>query len=389
MHILILASFYPSDIRPYTGILFQGQARAFHHAEQQVGVLVLPRIRETLHIMKSKFPPEFTRDDEDFPVYRMHRGWFPRVFPEVCAWLTHHHGVRVFQSYMDEHGKPDVIHAHNVFYGGYLASQLGEKFDIPTVVTERSSNHISGRIFLPGQKRIVRKTFEKIDWVTAISASLRNVLLKYYPDIDVVDNVVDVEAFDFKIPPIKQPFVFASVGTLTYVKNFPLLIMAFKAAFGDDSNHLLKIGGEGRDRPKLEMLIRELGMESQIELLGRLSHDEVKNLFQDSHVIVSSSHIETFGATLIEAMACGRPVIATRSGGPEGFVNEKNGLLVANNDVEALASGMRTLVNTYDQYNLKDIREFCVNRFSETAITDKLLNRYEALCDVRSSDRKL
>ena len=162
MHILILASFYPSSIRPYTGILFQGQARALYRAEQQVGIIVLPRIRETLHTMRHGSFAEFIREDDDFPVYRMHRGWFPRVFPGVCAKLTRYYGFRVFKDYVAQYGKPDVIHAHNVFYAGYLAAEIGQAFHIPTVVTERSSNHIRGRIFLPGQKRIVRETFQKL-----------------------------------------------------------------------------------------------------------------------------------------------------------------------------------------------------------------------------------
>ena len=210
--------------------------------------------------------------------------------------------------------------------------------------------------------------------------------MTYYPEIDVVDNIVDIAAFDFTPSPPKEQFTFASVGTLIDIKNFPLLIRAFHQKFGDNPAFQLKIGGAGRDHSKLAALIQELGLESQVQLLGRLTHDEVKLLFQESHVIVSSSHIETFGATLIEAMACGRPVIATRSGGPEGFVTEETGLLVENNQVDALAEGMQTLVDTYDQYDLMKIREYCVERFSEEAVTNKLLTHYRQICDLKSTE---
>lgn len=332
--------------------------------------------------MKSGFPPRHTREDDLFPVYRMHYGWFPRVFPGVCAWLTQHYGLPVFEQYIHDHGQPDVIHAHNVFYGGYLATQISQRYAIPTVLTEHASNHIRGRIFLPGQKRILRQSFKQLDAVLTVSETLRTVLLQHHANIDVVDNIVNTDNFTYIDPPSSSLFVFSSVGSLRDIKNFPLLIRAFAQAFRGQTQFQLRIAGDGPDRSRLETLIQAQGMASQIQLTGRLEHDAVRDLFQQSHVVVSSSLIETFGVTLIEAMACGRPVIATRSGGPEGFINVdgvKNGLLVANNDVDALASGLKMVYDTYDQFDLAQIRSYCVDRFSEQAIVQDLLHRYRSL----------
>jgi len=385
MHILILASFYPSSVRPYTGIFFQEQAEALQRAEHRVGVIVLPRIRETLSIWRSFLPPSLTREDKNFPVYRMHRGWFPRVFPRICAWLTRFYGLPVFEQYTKAHGMPDIIHAHNVFYAGYLASEIKKKYHIPAVLTEHSSNHIRGRIFLPEQHRIAQQTFQQVDSALAVSHALKNVLSRYDSDFDVISNIVNTNFFTLSPMPQKTPFVIAAVGSLINIKNFPLLIHAFHQAFAGQSQVQLKIGGSGGDQNSLRQLINKLEMQSQIQLLGYLAREEVRNLFHESHVIVSSSQIETFGITLIEAMACGRPVIATRSGGPEDFVSEKTGLLVENNNIEALSQALKTMLNTYDQYDPKEIRYYCVERFSESAVVEQLLNRYQQIIAVSSA----
>ena len=137
MHILILASFYPSVIRPHTGIFIREQAEALKRAGHTVGVIVPPRIRETLHTWRQspRLPPTTLEHHDEIPVYRIHYGWFPRVFPRICAWLTTRYGLPAFQHYLSQHGRPDVIHAH-VFTSGILAIILGKLYRIPVIITE-------------------------------------------------------------------------------------------------------------------------------------------------------------------------------------------------------------------------------------------------------------
>src|SRR5690606_36341047 len=127
MHVLGLPSFYPSPERPITGIFFHEQALALKKAGMQVGVLVLPRIDVTRAYVKRvglRRAVAVSREDyvTDFPVYRMHTGWFPRFAPPIVTQLVKRAGLAAFEAYRRQHGMPDVIHAHNIFYGGYLAA---------------------------------------------------------------------------------------------------------------------------------------------------------------------------------------------------------------------------------------------------------------------------
>lgn len=382
MHILILASFYPSEVRPHTGIFFQDQARALQKAGHQVTVLVLPRIRESLHILRYQraLPPITLEGDDDLPVYRMHYGWFPRVFPSTCASLVKHFGMKAFEQVYNDRGKPAVVHAHNIFYAGYLAVCIQKQYGSPTVLTEHSSNHLRGRMFLSGQHRIIRETLKYIAHPLAVGTSLVNHLNTYQPQTPVrlIDNMVNLRHFDLSPMPNRSPFAFASVGNMDANKNFSLLIRAFAQRFRAKDAKLI-IGGSGPMHKKLHSLINELGLSDQVELAGRLTRDQVRKLFKKSHAIVSSSNVETFGITLIEAMACGRPVIATASGGPQGFVNEINGILVPVNDVDEMAQAMWHMYENYSMYEPAKIRAFCENRFAEEVIVSRLQTIYESL----------
>jgi len=380
MHILILASFYPSTIRPHTGVFFQAQAEALHHAGHQVGVIVLPRLREIIHEWRQSPPrlPEITSENGDFPIYRMNYIWIPRIFPELCAKFTSIYGLRAYKQYIVQQGTPDVIHAHNIFYGGVLATQIKQAYGIPTVNTEHSSNHINGRFFLPAQKRIIKRTLDRLDLRFAVSDFLAQAMRPHHRDIQIIPNVIHTKQFQLTPPPQTSSFVFSAIGSLVPVKNFPLLIHAFTQAYQGKEAHLM-IGGDGKERKKLARLIDELGMSEQITLLGRLNRTQVYNLIQKSHVIVSSSYIETFGVTLIEAMACGRPVIATRSGGPDGFITAQTGLLVNKNDVDDLAQAMQAIRENYSAYHYETMRQYCVENFSENALVQSLMNHYQSL----------
>lgn len=388
MHILIFPSFYPSKARPVSGIFFKAQAQALHNAGHKIGVLVAPRIIETVdHIRRLRsFPNLSTATFEsgaDFPVYRMHWGWFPRIFPLINAFLHQDAGFRAFKRYYTEQGKPDVIHAHNTFYSGLIAARIGQKYNIPVILTEHSSNFVRGRVFLPGQHAVVRYTFRHTDRLIAVSAALRAKLQPYAPEREFIylGNVIDTDFFTYDDAfRLDTSFTFGFVAAkLIPLKRVDLLLQAFSQAFKGRADVRLRIGGGGDERATYETLARELGISQQVEFLGLLDRDGIRSLFQHVHCVVSTSDVETFGVTLIEAMACGKPVIATRSGGPDGFVNEGNGLLVPVADVQAMAEAMQRMVNTYSQYDSQHIREECVARFSEAAIVRQLETIYASV----------
>ena len=280
-----------------------------------------------------------------------------------------------FKAMLKSFGKPDVVHAH--FYSmAAIASILKKKYDIPFVITEHSS-----KLNKPAEqisdldKRIATQAYRHCDQLICVSEALRNnIIQNFQHDSIVIPNMVDNQCFhpndNAKSAP---PFVFVSVGNLIPIKAFDQLIAAFAQVKG---NAELYIIGDGPELEKLKTQIKDLQLDSKVMLLGRLNRDEINKIYQKSHVFVLPSQSETFGVSYIEAMYAGLPVIATRCGGPESFVNESNGILIPVNNVAALTEAMCTIQQNYHNYNLIQISEDCKARYSPEVIAGRIIQSY-------------
>lgn len=388
MHILFIPSWYATAKNPIRGSFFYDQAHALQKAGHQVGMLIPPTklrsrngLAETWENWRDRSNTDINiYEDRGIPIFRIPWwGWLPAISPYQRALLA----FGIFERYCQEMGKPDIIHSHGILYGGYLGAYIGKRCGIPTVLTEHSTNY-QDQLILPIQGAITRFALQHTDRCYAVGDTLARALRRYLPEkpIGILDNIVDVDFFQppLILPP-SQPFVFMMIASLTHRKAHPILLRAFGRAFKGQpvQLHIIGSGYHGRKLNKLQRRIVELGLTEQVKLRGLVSRDELLKSLQQSHALVSSSYTEGFGVTLIEAMACGKPVVATRSGGPEHFITEDNGILVPTGDATALATAMAQTVQNYDRYDTQKIREQCVNRFSEKTVTRQLLSIYDEL----------
>ena len=169
---------------------------------------------------------------------------------------------------------------------------------------------------------------------------------------------------------------FVSVGSLVHGKGYDLIINALQKCRHLDKCELNIIGG-GPEEASLKSLIVKCQLQNKVFLLGVKTPQEVSRLIADSDCLILTSRRETFGIVYIEAMAKGKPVIATICGGPESFVNESNGLLIPAEDVEATTKAIDYMVEHLDQYDGEAIRHFCYENFSEDAISKRIISLYE------------
>jgi len=177
----------------------------------------------------------------------------------------------------------------------------------------------------------------KADAVTAVSTAVGKALQTHYriPDrtITVIANPIDSERIrrtggNAQLPEIDVGFVLA-VGRLVRVKRFDLLLRAFAEVRKQRVMNLV-ILGEGPERRTLLRLAGRLGIAGDVSLPGFVSNPWA--YMQRARVFVLTSKTEGFGNVLVEAMACGCPVISTDSGGPLDIIShDKNGIIVADN----------------------------------------------------------
>ena len=170
----------------------------------------------------------------------------------------------------------------------------------------------------------------------AVSDYLRRELEECVPAARGKTIVIDsgVDLVRFRVQPKRAGTAagpaFLCVGGLTERKNVVRLAEAFELV-GEGT---LTFAGDGPLRAQLEG-------RSGVTLLGSVPQDELPALVGASDVVCQPSLVEPFGQALLEAMACGRPVVATSVGGPPEFVTAEAGVLVDPRDVTAIAAGMR------------------------------------------------
>jgi glycosyltransferase involved in cell wall biosynthesis len=225
--------------------------------------------------------------------------------------------------------KPDVVYAHFLVPSGLLAAVAGKA---PLVVTAHGRD-VRNVGAIRGVGTATRATVRHAAAVIAVSDYLRRELEAKVPQArgktEVVDSGVDLERFRVEPAPADGPR-FLCIGSLSERKNVVRLADAF-ARLGEGT---LTFVGDGPLRERLE------GRE-RVELTGSVPHEELPALIAAAHVVCQPSLIEPFGQATLEAMACGRSVVATRTGGPPEFVSPAAGVLVDPLDVEGMADALR------------------------------------------------
>ncbi len=387
MHILILPSWYPDHANEVGGVFFREQAVALAKSGLAIGVIA-PKLRSLRRLPLVNFGSRSEyENDRGVHTYRWHgMAWFPRIsYANSLLWLKA--GRRLFDRYVAEHGMPDIIHAHSALNAGLLAASIGQQRGVPVVLTEHSSA-FGRRLVSDRQKRQVSQAFHGSQRLIAVSPQLATLLREEYPATEErwlwVPNIVNSRFFDRPVSKGSSSsrsasFRLLNIAMMTPNKGQEDLLKAFAKAFKGIKDVELWLGGDGPLRKELETSTKLLGMDTQVKFLGILNRHQVQNALHQTDVFVLSSHYETFGVVIIEALAVGRPVIATRCGGPECIIGEGDGLVVTPQDVDELAEAMRTMRMNIGSYDAEALRARCRARFSEDAVVKQLTAIYRGL----------
>lgn len=284
---------------------------------------------------------------------------------------------RAFERYISEQGMPDIVHAH-IISTAFPAVFMKEIYHLPLVITEHWSKTNVPEI--PRWLRTISQVYHKADAVICVSQTLSDSLKRNFQvDSIVIHNMVSNLFFQSSRKGRNgNAFRFIACGAFreNRDKGFDILVDAFAMGrFPRDA--YLDIIGDGPDLPFIKSKIAENHLDNRIKLLGIKTPDEVSDLLCHSDCFVLSSRLETFSIVVIEAMAKGLPVIATRCGGPETFLRPEHGRLVEKENVKELADAMNYMLTHYSDYNSEDIQKYCYDHFSQDVIADQIIDVYK------------
>ena len=245
----------------------------------------------------------------------------------------------------------DIIHGHYLFPAGAAAVEVGNKHNIKTYVTAHGSDMFELYKSKPFMRPTIKKVLKNADGIFAVSKALRQEIIATgvsgiaektklsWNSVDITKfSLKDDDSFKKEFGLFDKPIVLF-VGNLIKRKNVGALLEAKKIA---KSDYYLVIVGDGPLSKKLRKKVED---ENIPDVIFTGSRTDVENIIPNCDFLVLPSFSESFGLVLIEALACGKPVIGSDVGGISEIINEDVGLLVNPNDISLISNSIDRLVD--------------------------------------------
>jgi glycosyltransferase involved in cell wall biosynthesis len=320
------------------------------------------------------------RNDDGVPTFAATFGRSP--IPHTTLPFFHLHLRRAIKRAIDQWGRPEVIHTQDSY--AHPVMKAAQHLGIPFVISQHWTGFMRGKLG--------KRTIQRFRW--AFSNAARVLPANQFAAEDYarygikasvtwLPNALNIEVF-YPGRQLDRESWLLHVSGFTSQKRFPDVVDAFASALNQHPKAVLHVVGDGPERKKMEALsARELPMGSFC-FHGFLAKPDLADLMRCSAGFVLPSEAETFGCVLMEAMACGCPVLTTRVGGIPAVVRDGEGLFVEVGNIDEIAQGMIRLLSGSHGLDLKRISDQTRDRFSYTAVGRILHEEHLSACLVRS-----
>jgi len=358
------------------------------------GGACVAQLAEALHnrgfeieVVTSK-EPSLKSELFDFPIHRTK--FYNLGFRE--SKITHYISATREAKKLLSEKKFDIIHSHNPT-AGLTGCKLAKKFKIPHIMTLHGpwATVRQGRHTRAVAKIIEGKTVKCADIVTSDSHDLQKEMIENYkPELNkmvTIWNAIDSEKFKPNLSKAKarkaldiitdKPIVFYT-GRFVEEKGIYYLLEAFKKVKGA---HLLLIGGGHDEHIIKEWFSKNKNMKERITIIPYLPYAKMPIAYNACDIFVLPSFAEGFSRSIMEAMSCEKPVVATNVGGNKEEVSKGTGLLVEPKNADALAYNIQILVDNPSLCKKlgKNARKFAIEELSIKKRVNKFIDIYKKL----------
>jgi glycosyltransferase involved in cell wall biosynthesis len=396
-NILILPSWYATADAPTSGSFFHEQSILLE--DETIG-----EFSWNVHVLTT---------EKDW--ISRQRSWYYRLFPNRISYtsvpqfltppsgavvrfpfckfnsdaLNLHREVAALIHYFQVHPekKPALIHAHDALKGGVLARSLAQKLGIPYVVSVHMNPFLLHNYSDFWKNEIIR-CLENASAVLAVSEHQRQHLLMHEIRCNpiVTGNLVDETRFTLPNPPESKQVVDFLI--VTYYPNFIKDMDTFFDALLllKESNQLegkrFTIVGGGELSGELEenyyqKKINQFGLTAWTKIVPKANRDEMKNLMQQTDVLISTSIAESFGVAICEALLCGKPVVSTRNGGVNDFLDDRNSIQIPIKNPVALHQAILQMCEVVGQFDRSLLRAGIVEKYGRKVFRERMEGIYK------------
>lgn len=370
MKVVFLARWYPHKYDPMFGLFVQRHAEAAALFNDITAIYVHPdeHARQTYEVERSTV----NRVDTICVYYK-------KTGKLSSAWRY----FTACRKALKLAGKPDIIHVHVLTRMGVVAWMHHLLHGTPYMITEHWSRYLPGNDFDGAvRKWLTRRVVKDAAMVTTVTSCLGEAMRSHglkHPNYRILPNVVDVRLFQ-PIPHHNETPKIVHISCFEdKSKNITGLLQALKILMDRGISYQAVLIGEGLDYEAMKSLAHHLELDDEVRFTGLMQGQKLVDELATGDFFVLSSNYETAGVVLVEALACGLPLVATRVGGVPEIVDEHNGILVAPNDTLALAEAMETLCKSYGNYPPEKLRESVTERYCYESVGQLLADWYQEI----------
>ena len=379
MKLFIIPSWYPTEIHPESGTFFRDRASILHRngIEVIIGAPVTHSLKDFF-----RYSPNSTIQtnfDDGLPTYLLESiNIFPKM--EKLFFAQYKKSAHtIFNKLLETHGLPDLVMIHSSLWAGVALGKILNKNKIPFILTEHLKEFLIPNGFSIFQKKMIHNTYSMASQILLSSTTLKNAISKNFTThkskLNLLPHPVDENLFTLRnIPDNKSHFTIVCISLFRAEKRIDLVLESFHKLLHSGIKVKLKLIGDGHLKQEIEKQIQKLGISDLVDLPGYLPQNRIVEELHNSHLLVLASDIETFGMVLIEALACGLPVVATDCGGPKDIITPESGILVKPGSVSELTEGLKKIIKSFDKFDPSGIRSLAIQRFGQQKYVESIRN---------------
>lgn len=374
MNIMVVSSGLPTEKYPMLGIFELDQAKALQQEGNKVTFLVVD-LRSVRRWRKWGFS-KGQKDGVDYYVFNFPGGRIPLKY--LCAIGTRCLKI-IYKKALKDNGKPDMFHAHFTEMG-CITSRVAQKEGIPYVVTEHSSKMNQYNVS-DDLRECAKEAYGNASAVISVGTALAKNIFRHtgYKPV-IIPNIIDTNLFSHCQRREHKCFNLVTTSNLITLKRTWQILQALAMIDPKDIDYHLSVIGDGPERDSLMHWCSALNLTGRVTIAGFQPRESIASFYETADVFILVSSTETFGVAYVEAMAAGLPVIATKCGGPEDFINQDNGILVEVDNISQIARAIKEIHNNYNNYNSTIIKKQ-VEAYSPKTVAGRLMNVYESIAE--------
>jgi len=370
LHIVFLARWYPHHYDPMFGLFVQrhAEAAALYNDVSVIYVHADENANEKFEVERS------TENNVDTI-----RVYYKKPKSKILSLIRFFKANKLALSQLQ---KPDLIHVHVLTRCGVIALWQKIIHGTPYIITEHWSRYLPGNDFSGFLRKIATRIVVKnASTITTVTENLAKAMQNHglrNKSYVVLPNVVDVNLFK----PIEKHYSKAKIIHVSCFedksKNISGLIDALAILESKNIDYQCVFIGEGMDFEAMKSYATEKLNYENIRFTGLLQGQALADELASGDFLVLSSNYENMPVVILEALACGLPVVSTNVGGIKEMVDENCGILVPAKSTEKLANAMQTMIENHN-YDVNLLRNKVLSKYSYEAVGQFLDKIYKKM----------